>query len=461
VCHPSGGPKFTPNRFDHGANAKWPLTGKHAAVTCRTCHRGQGPSDFERFPSTACMDCHQHKKVHADDQHPNGKWKSTQCLNCHTAAGVIEVKYTKMQELYHGPNSTFPLVKKHKGVPCADCHKGRDKAGKTSFSPEDPECGDRCHEDSLHKGSLGDKCTPCHTSGTWDALKFDHNQPFPDGDAFELKGEHLKNKCEDCHGAQRKFKDTPKNCSAEGCHKDDDAHKGRLGDKCERCHVETGDNIFNHNKMSAFVLDGKHLTVRCADCHPSMTFKPRPTNCFGCHPEPKVHRGQYGTGCEQCHNTRTWEDIKPLHDVGDFSLKGAHDNIACERCHRDDRPLAGSGNLCINCHRQDDIHNNGLSPRCGECHTQWSFAPARFDHGKVGCNLTGIHRTVACFDCHKGGNFVGLTPQCVGCHHDDAIRAGTQAGTAHAGQIQCTNCHSPNTWLGATGNATNRESVCR
>ena len=40
----------------------------------------------------------------------------------------------------------------------------------------------------------------------------------------------------------------------------------------------------------------KHLEVRCADCHPSVTFKPRPKNCFGCHPEPTVHKGQYGTG---------------------------------------------------------------------------------------------------------------------------------------------------------------------
>ncbi len=208
--------------------------------------------------------------------------------------------------------------------------------------------------------------------------------------------------------------------------------------------------------------------MRCADCHPSVTFKPRPTSCFGCHPEPNVHRGQYGTACEQCHNTRTWEDIKPLHDVGDFSLKGSHDNIACERCHRDNRPLAGSGNLCLNCHRQDDIHNNSLSPQCGECHTQWSFSPARFDHGKAGCNLTGIHRSVDCFDCHRSGNFSGLAPTCVSCHHDDAVRAGTQyspmgGAVYHPAQTSCATCHSPNTWQGGQnpGVATNRDSVCR
>ena len=199
--------------------------------------------------------------------------------------------------------------------------------------------------------------------------------------------------------------------AAEGCHADDDAHKGRLGNKCEQCHVETGDNIFNHNTMSAFQLDGKHLDGPLRGLPSVDHVQAAPDDCFGCHPEPKVHKGQYGTGVRAVPlDARRSSDIKPLHDVGDFSLKGMHDNIACERCHKDNRPLAGSGNLCINCHRQDDIHDNSLSPRCGECHTQWSFAPARFDHTRVGCNLTGLHRTLACFDCHKNGNFVGLSP---------------------------------------------------
>src|SRR5207248_6903978 len=240
------------------------------------------------------------------------------------AAGKLEVKYTSMKELYHGLQSKFPLVKGHNGVPCADCHTGRDRKNAVTFTKIPTNCSTNttCHEAWLHQGSLGDDCNGCHSSGTWDALKFDHQKSFPDDakgevKAFPLKGEHLKNKCEDCH-PQRKFAETHATCSAEGCHQDDDAHKGRLGTECEKCHVETGDNIFNHNTMSAFHLDGKHLNVRCADCHPSITFKPRPTGCFGCHPEPKVHKGQYGTSCEQCHTTATFVDVKPLHDVGDF-----------------------------------------------------------------------------------------------------------------------------------------------
>ena len=475
TCHPSGGPKFTPNMFNHAKNTRFVLTGKHADVKCRACHRGKDPSDFESFTKLIngkgqadCMGCHQHKNVH------DRKYTSSQCTGkgggtgCHTDAGKIEVKYTNMVALYHGPQSKFPLVKGHKGVPCADCHTGRSAKGQTTFEkiPTDCNASGKCHEDSLHKGTLGKDCEACHSSGTWDALKFDHDKPFPDDakgevKSFPLKGAHKENKCEECHTNKRQFAQTPSKCSAEGCHADDDAHKGRLGDRCEQCHVETGDNLFNHNTMSKFHLDGKHLEVRCADCHPSITFKPRPTTCFGCHPEPRVHKGQYGTQCEQCHTTKTFEDVKPLHDVGDFSLRGMHDSLACERCHKDNRPLAGSGNMCINCHRQDDIHGNSLSPRCGECHTQWSFTPARFDHSRVGCNLTGLHRTFACFDCHKAGNFVGLAANCASCHRDDAVRV-VAKDPAHAGYTDCARCHSPNFWSPQQGTSFfGRDSVCR
>jgi hypothetical protein len=478
TCHPSGGPKFTPSNFNHGARTRFKLEYKHAEVACRQCHRGKDPSDFENFQDLIdkngkvnCMGCHAHKKVHSDPDHPDGKYKVSQCLGCHMHPGdptIRKGKDNQLADAAHNPvHGTFPLVKGHKDVPCNNCHTGRDKKNKTSFSSVKPNCNaaGQCHEDSLHKGSLGDGCLACHKPGTWDALGFNHDDPFPDDakgevKSFPLKGAHRDNKCEECH-PKRDFAAAHATCSAEGCHAEDDAHKGRLGPKCERCHVETGDNIFNHNTMSAFHLDGKHLEVRCADCHPSITFKPRPTNCFGCHPEPKVHKGQYGTACEQCHSTKTFSDIKPLHDVGDFSLKGMHDNIACERCHKDNRPLAGSGNLCINCHRQDDVHNNSLSPKCGECHTQWSFAPARFDHTKVGCNLTGLHRTISCASCHVNGNFVGLSPTCVSCHHDDAIKAGDGLNATHSTTQTCTGggCHNPNSWSPNVG--FNRESVCR
>jgi hypothetical protein len=133
----------------------------------------------------------------------------------------------------------------------------------------------------------------------------------------------------------------------------------------------------------------------------------------------------------------------------------------------DNRPLAGTGNFCINCHRQDDIHSNSLSPRCGDCHTQWSFAPARFDHTTVGCNLTGLHRTLPCFDCHKAGNFGGLSPNCYSCHVDRMLQFRNVLEHTGGAVTACATCHNPNAWrpavtTAAGGNyAYGRDSICR
>lgn len=440
LCHPSS--SWKPRGFPHDRRTKFKLTGKHSEVSCRKCHRGKKPDQFERFDpkKVGCQGCHQHKNVHA------GKWKDSQCLDCHKAAGKTQLTRTAGDQYHKGENASFPLISGHKGVKCNKCHVGN------KYDNTPAECGARCHQDSLHRGSLGDECSRCHSSGTWDATRFDHN----DDTKWELKGMHASGpSCRHCHPA-RQFTGTPKTCSAEGCHAKDDVHKGKLGDGCEKCHLETGDMIFDHNTMSDFKLTGGHLNNKCSECHPKITFKPRPQNCFGCHPEPNIHKGQYGTVCETCHTDRSWRDIKALHDVGDFALKGSHDNIPCQRCHKDNRPLSGSGNLCINCHRNDDIHSNSLSPRCGECHTQWSFAPARFDHTTVGCYLTGLHRTLPCYDCHKTGNYGGLSAQCYSCHRDTALRFG------HAGDgfEDCADCHNPNSW-GNSQARSGRNSICR
>ncbi len=75
---------WKPNRFDHGKHTGWPLTAKHATLTCRQCHRGATPATFEKLASgAACMDCHEHKAVHADAAHPKGQFTNAQCIQCH------------------------------------------------------------------------------------------------------------------------------------------------------------------------------------------------------------------------------------------------------------------------------------------------------------------------------------------------------------------------------------------
>jgi hypothetical protein len=283
-------------------------------------------------------------------------------------------------------------------------------------------------------------------------VRFDHTADTK----WPLQGKHaLAKTCEGCHPA-RQYKGAPTSCGAAGCHKADDVHQGQLGDKCERCHDVQGATLFRHNRDAKFAIDGQHAKLLCASCHKTVAFKPVRSDCFGCHPEPAIHKGRYGTDCARCHSTKTFDDIRAMHDVGDFSLSGAHDQLDCARCHPSGEARRGSGNLCVTCHRKDDIHRNALSPRCGECHTQRSFAPARFDHLQVGCGLTGLHATLPCADCHKNGNYGAVSPTCVSCHRNDALRVRTPD---HRSFFECGSCHNPTAWIPAT--RLGAQTLCR
>lgn len=427
-------------QFNHAANSGFALTAKHAATACRSCHRGKTPAEFERFDiKQGCMSCHRHAKAHGGD------FKNDECLRCHAEGGSKRLNDSAL-EIYHGEKSKFPLRNAHAGVKCQLCHVN------DVYQNTPMECGVSCHEDSLHKGTLGQTCSRCHEPGQWRAVRFDHAVDTK----WKLEGKHTEIKaCEACHPA-RQYKGAPTSCGAAGCHEADDAHEGKLGDKCERCHHVDGKTTFRHDRDASFKVDGAHRPLLCASCHPSLAFKPVRSDCFGCHPEPAVHKGRYGTACERCHSTTTFANVKAMHDVGDFSLTGAHDGLDCARCHPAGEARRGSGNLCITCHRKDDIHRNSLSPRCGECHTQRAFAPARFDHVQVGCGLTGLHGTLPCADCHRQGNFGAVSPICASCHRRDALRVRTPD---HRTLVDCGNCHNPTAWIPA--NQHGAQSLCR
>ena len=427
--------------FDHRAGAHFELEGKHAAAKCRDCHRGSSPSEFERFDvkKNGCMSCHKHKDAHG------GKFKNDQCLTCHVDGGKKTMRKDSL-ETFHGEKSKFPLRNGHGKVQCQMCHIN------DVYESTPRECGVSCHEDSLHKGTLGDECSRCHEPGLWPAVRFDHTQDTK----WPLAGKHTAIKdCESCHPA-RSYAKTPSTCGSAGCHQKDDVHGGKLGSGCEKCHAVDSKLTFQHNRDAAFKIDGKHTPLLCASCHKSIEFKPVSQQCVGCHAEPAIHKGRYGTDCAKCHSTTSFADIKAQHDVGDFSLTGAHDQLACARCHPRGERLRGSGNLCVTCHKRDDIHAGALSPRCGECHDQRAFAPARFDHLSTGCGLTGLHATLPCADCHKAGNYGAVSPVCASCHRTDASRV---KQPDHRTLVDCGTCHNPSAWVPA--NPIGQQTLCR
>ena len=247
---------------------------------------------------------------------------------------------------------------------------------------------------------------------------------------------------------------TPTTCSAAGCHQKDDVHQGKLGTACEKCHVERRQahvpaqprrRVQDRRQAHAAAVRGlpqvRSSSSRSAPTASAVTPSRRSTRAA------TARRASVAT------TTTTFTDIKAQHDVGDFSLTGAHDQLDCARCHPNGEKLRGSGNLCITCHRKDDIHKNALSPRCGECHTQRSFAPARFDHMSTGCALTGLHSTLPCADCHKTGNYGAVSPMCVSCHRTDALRV---KQPDHRRSVDCGNCHNPSAWIPATSSDNRR-----
>lgn len=442
--------------FDHDTKTRFPLTGKHAEATCRACHRGTSPSEWERFDkllsgpggkTVACMGCHQHENVHKR-QYPDSR-----CLECHQAAGKVQFKRQAVTR-FHGPSSSFPLSEGHAKVACERCHRN------DVFTGTPTACGPACHPDELHQGSLGTDCRRCHEGGHWPATRFDHDQT-----RYPLVGHHQQAPCEGCH-PQRQFAKAPTKCAA--CHGQDDVHQGTLGKECERCHSPTGRSLFDHNDPSApgrFRLEGAHAQVRCKACHPTERFAATPRTCDACHGEPDVHKGELGTRCADCHDTVAWSRVRTGHVRGDLRFGGAHDRVRCVACHPGGLRRAGTGELCIACHRRDDVHHGSLGPRCGECHGQESFSggSVRFFHERVGCALRGVHRTLPCVDCHVGGNFAALSTACVSCHRADAVRAMSDkmAPAGHAGFTTCAGCHNQSYFAPSRPAMTGSESVCQ
>lgn len=193
--------------------------------------------------------------------------------------------------------------------------------------------------------------------------------------------------------------------------------------KCLECHSEISD-LINKNR-------GYHSNPKVA-----------PEDCWDCHGE---------------HYGRTFKIINfdpsnfDHHESG-FELIGKHKSLKCKNCHSPefiiDKKLRakkdtflGLGVNCKNCH--EDIHLGTLGKDCKNCHTEEKFKPAiKFSHDKTNFRLDGMHKGVACIECHKKESVNSKTFQhftgikfnsCSNCHYD-----------IHKGKLgnDCKSCHN-------------------
>jgi hypothetical protein len=118
----------------------------------------------------------------------------------------------------------FPLVGLHVGAACEDCHASR------AFREAPERCIDCHREKNVHRGALGEDCHACHNPNGWAFWQFDHAKET----GFGLTGAHGALGCRDCHRKPSHEASLSGDCIS--CHRADDAHDGRFGANCSRCH---------------------------------------------------------------------------------------------------------------------------------------------------------------------------------------------------------------------------------
>lgn len=326
ACHKVEG--FSPStyRVAQHQTTRFPLNGKHATVSCASCHvtdsagTASAPGIVHvRVEFGRCDACH--ANPHAD-QLPGQR-----CETCHGDAGWQELVYDRSS---HG-EAKLPLEGRHATLACSACH-GPGRAGLPAlastraigsagvhFQLTETRCA-ACHAnphaDSMSSAAATTGCADCHTATAFRpaTIGVDAHARFE----FALDGAHRAVPCRDCHTGLTQS-DTVSSTghtlveaatalarvslrlsggtACASCHEtphgDQFATRADSG-RCESCHTSdrfVGALRFDHDRDAAFSLDGAHRTVRCAQCHrvderdgvTVVRYRPVPTTCEGCH----------------------------------------------------------------------------------------------------------------------------------------------------------------------------------
>jgi len=341
------------------------------------------------------------------------------------------------------------LIQGHKKFEdeCERCHLNFTKTAQTEL------CRD-CHQEidsdvikkqGFHGSHLiaARACTDCHTDHEgknavivlFEAETFDHKQTD-----FELKGKHKNIKCENCHEAEKKYREAKGECF--DCHEKDDPHKELLGKECADCHTEDRwqKTKFDHQKTD-FPLKHKHKDVACESCHPANVSKQISTQCISCHLINDVHGGRYQQKCEDCHSTKGWKKVKFNHDKEtDFPLKASHKKVSCGGCHKGDIYQDKLKTDCYSCHKNSDEHRGQYGRQCQGCHKSSQWNKVKFNHDKTDFPLKGRHIDITCNACHRANLYKEeLKTNCYSCHIQDDVHGKSEGE-------ECAECHHQSAW---------------
>ena len=393
--------KLDSDTFDH-QQTDFQLVGRHAAISCNSCHRPE--NKYSEAPGD-CLGCHQ-----SDDKHKGALGED--CQSCHSTTGWVEHQFD------HN-DTQFPLLGKHQQTFCSACHPDQ------KFVETPTNCFS-CHAvNDVHGGNNGKQCNQCHQASNWQSISFDHNN---DTD-FKLEGRHEKLVCGDCHqqSHQQSAFDKKLSTACVDCHQQSDPHFGNNGRQCDSCHSvkSWGKVTFDHSRDTHFALQGKHGELACETCHrDGIENSTLTTACIDCHQGDDRHQGQQGRQCDNCHNATAWNDtLRFNHDLSEFPLVGMHAVTSCDSCHSS-KVFSDVGEACVDCHQQDDAHQQGLGSDCGSCHNPNDWRLWLFDHQvQTHFPLQGAHQGLSCNECHSKATKgeVEQSSSCGGCHLNDDV----------------------------------------
>jgi len=482
-----------------------PLSRAHqslsGATQCISCHKLAAAA-----ASFKCLECHADiagriaakRGLHASFGSISASQK--ECASCHSehnGENFALIRWNPSPGAFDHSKTGYPLEGKHASLACARCHTAAHiaPAERAAISIKDlnrtylgvSRACVTCHVDK-HQGRLGQNCQQCHGFNDWKSLsvpltQFDHSRT-----RYPLTGLHQQVACQKCHlpgtdGKPKYVGLTFSTCSS--CHTD--PHHGTFAGSCQSCHNTGGwkrvsaalvSERFDHAKTK-FPLLGKHVEVRCDQCHAGGDFR-KPVafqKCSDCHQD--AHQGQFVKRadkgeCSSCHNVNGFKPalfgIKE-HAASAYPLQGKHASVRCEQCH----VPAGRATVyklkfanCTDCHKDEHQGQFARAPyfnQCQQCHDLNGYRPSTFTlarHQQTRFPLNGGHVATPCNQCHQSkADFTrtaGLKPavmyrfedrSCAVCHQDPhqgqfrerMLRVGA-GGTA----LGCQACHSTESW---------------
>ena len=424
------------------AEHKLRMDGGHQLLECLDCHT-QGANLQDNVPCATC-----HERAHGGTEEA--------CDGCHSVSGFKPAKFD-----HDLCPCAFPG--KHKTASCLSCHEG------FRFT-DTPTLCTGCHTKDLTHDPLGE-CSVCHSPLSWTKNRFDHNRQS----RFRLRNKHLEVDCFRCHTQKRRgrraFKAAPTACY--GCHKKDgiDAH-GDFGD-CAKCHATTGfdKSTFDHS-ATGFVLDGRHESLRCQECHeqkmegyPKRKARPAKSKAKDrsqkqtYHP-PRIQRPlkvsetlvamlRSQTSIDAPSSTSSSKPPAGVQRHRGLRRQGGRPSapsippaVALVSA---STPSGGSGDerACSHCH--EDVHRGSARGNCTRCHETASWRPSTFDiaqHATTRFPLRDAHQKTACRLCHVDAQMSGQPTECAGCHMD-----------VHQGRFgsRCESCHNEVAFAPAPG----------